>query len=227
MMHACIAHASAAYHVPVAAVRKVLSERGNGVGPMAIPAQWLPVLARAGFSIPKVRHDRCMNIAAGAWILAFERRLHGHKTPAPATGRAQSPTDKNGAGKPPTKSCIEAAAHHYHVSLTLFRGVLRTEDGHVGQIHHNRNGSIDIGPAQINSIWLPTLRKHGITKHMLLTDGCLNVRVGAWILARAMQGADPRKPAQFWQHVGDYNSHTPRYNKRYAAMVWRHLPAAP
>lgn len=226
MMHACIAHASTAYHVPVAAVRRVLSERGDGIGPMGIPAQWLPVLARAGFSIPKVRHDRCMNIAAGAWILAFERRLHGSGQPRTGRGLARTP-DKHGEGKPPTKSCIESAARRYHLSLKLFRGVLRTEDGHVGQVHHNRNGSVDIGPAQINSIWLPALRKVGITKHMLLTNGCLNIRVGAWILAKAMKGADPSRPAQFWEHVGDYNSHTPRLNKRYAAMVWHNLPSAP
>lgn len=223
MNHTCVARASAAYHVPAAAVRKVLSTADHGIGPMAIPAEWLPVLSRAGFSIPKVRHDRCMNIAAGAWILAFERRLHGHGAPHPKAKSTPPPEDKRGAGNPPTKSCIEAAARHYHVSLKLFRGILRTENGHVGQVHHNHNGSIDIGPAQINSIWLPTLRRHGITKHMLLTNGCLNVQVGAWILARAMQGADPSRPAQFWQHVGDYNSHTPRFNKRYAAMVWRNL----
>jgi hypothetical protein len=97
------------------------------------------------------------------------------------------------------------------------------QGGHVGQISWNRNGSYDIGPAQVNSTWLPTLEKAGITKAELLNNGCLNIAVGAWILAQAMDGISPHDPAAFWRGVGNYNSRTPTLNQQYGVRVWTNI----
>ena len=87
-MLACVAEAATAYHVPVPAIERVLtaarhagsSSAGSpsaGVGPMGIPAAWLPVLGAYGFPVNAVRKDPCWGIAAGTWILAVERMYAG------------------------------------------------------------------------------------------------------------------------------------------------------
>ena len=86
----------------------------------------------------------------------------------------------------------------------------------------NTNGSYDMGPMQINSSWLPELQRRGISEHAVTYDYCTNILVGAWILARELQGAGaPRiNTAEYWQAVGRYNSHTPYFNSRYAVRIW-------
>lgn len=222
---ACLTLAAQSYNVSKAAIETVLAAppATGGVGPMHIPEAWLPILRRIGFSPAAVRSDHCTNIEAGAWVLAFEA-LHN---PQRQTNNAAMPPD---ASVPPpsldtisTDDCIDKAARLYHIPPTLLRAVLRTEGGRVGEIHENDNGSYDMGPAQINSIWLPVLARSGITRDMVLNDRCLNITIGAWILGQSMAGANPQNPAAFWQHVGDYNSHTPVYNHIYAIKVWNNL----
>lgn len=228
MTASCVATAAAAYGVARPAIEAVLKQSADagGIGPMHIPEAWLPVLSRIGFSPAKIHRDRCTNIEAGTWIEAFEQWRRRMKAPAPTGAHRPvlpakiSALAQHAAVKP---VCITDAARFYHLPVALFAAVLRTEGGEVGRVHRNANGTVDLGPAQINSTWLPTLAKAGITRRMVLNDGCLNVAVGAWILAQSMQGADPHKPAQWWRHVGDYNSHTPTVNKKYAAMVWHNL----
>ncbi len=228
MALACVTLAASHYGVSVPAIEAVISRPASagGVGPMHIPGAWLSILGRVGFEPAKVIHDRCTNIEAGAWVLAFDQMQSGLKAAAPETPPApELPADAKASDRPGEVSaaCIQGAARFYHLPVALFSAVLRTEGGVVGQIHPNANGSYDMGPAQINSTWLPTLARAGISRSMVLNNGCLNVSLGAWILAQAMVGADPHDPAQYWQHVGDYNSHTPQWNEKYARTVWNNL----
>ena len=81
--------------------------------------------------------------------------------------------------------CFEAAAHAYQVDARLLRAIARTESSMtadaVNRAHSARTQSIDIGLMQINSQWLPTLARFGITEASLYSP-CTNVSVGAWIL---------------------------------------------
>ena len=81
-MLACVAEAATAYHVPVTAIERVVTAaKGHGgIGPMGIPAQWLPVLGTYGFPVKRVRGDACWGIAAGTWILAVETRYQKGNT---------------------------------------------------------------------------------------------------------------------------------------------------
>lgn len=228
MALSCAGVAASHYGVTVPAIEAVISRPAStgGVGPMHIPAAWLAILGRVGFTPNKVIHDRCTNIEAGAWVMAFNHMQSGLKAPAPSAPPSPVlPASAQAIDQPDavTSACIEGAARFYHLPIALFSAVLRTEGGTVGQIHRNANGSYDMGPAQINSTWLPTLARSGITRSMVINNGCLNVSLGAWILAQAMTGADPHDPVQYWQHVGDYNSHTPQLNTKYARMVWSNL----
>jgi hypothetical protein len=80
-----------------------------------------------------------------------------------------------------------------------------------------------MGPAQVNSSWLPMLAKSGISREQVLNNGCLNVAVGAWILAQSMDGASSNDPGEFWRRVGNYNSHTLQYNLIYQRKVWEQV----
>lgn len=222
----CLALASTSYHVSRGAIEAVLSTPADvgGVGPMHIPAAWLPILARAGFAPEQVEQDNCTNVEAGTWILAYEQARNPHQPERPSPQVPQlDPALVQGSEHFENDECVAKAAQFYHIPVSLFSAVLRTEGGHVGQVHENENGSYDMGPAQINSIWLPVLAKSGVTRDMVLNDRCLNISIGAWILSQSLDGANPQNPAEFWQRVGDYNSHTPLWNHKYALKVWNNL----
>ncbi|WP_234395069.1 lytic transglycosylase domain-containing protein [Acetobacter papayae] len=78
-------------------------------------------------------------------------------------------------------------------------------------------------PRSIPSI--SELARLGITREQVINDGCLNLQIGAWILARALDGQSPSNPGEFWRRVGNYNSATPIPNVTYQAKVWSHLVA--
>jgi soluble lytic murein transglycosylase-like protein len=117
--------------------------------------------------------------------------------------------------------CFQQAAATYKVSETLLRAVARVESGlRVLPPSHNRDGSYDIGIMRINSRWLPSLRQYGITREAL-DDACVNIQVGAWILAnnRARLG-------ESWNAVGAYNVGCNRLNpteceKRRLSYSWK------
>ena len=53
--------------------------------------------------------------------------------------------------------CIFTAAQTYSVPPTVILGVLNVEGGKVGMASSNTNGTYDLGPMQINTIWVPEL----------------------------------------------------------------------
>lgn len=119
------------------------------------------------------------------------------------------------------ENCVQEAAARYGVDVRLVEAVLRVEGGRVGLRKANANGTYDLGPMQINTLWLPKLRARGVDEHPLIWDYCANVTVGTWILARELKavGAPPDTP-EFWQSVGRYHSRTSARNARYAVNVW-------
>lgn len=217
----CTAVMAQAYHVPVGIIETVTAHvHPSGIGIMGIDPGWLPVLERAGFNLQAVREDICINIAAGAWVLAWAGA--GQKAPAGRQGAPipETPIPPPSPVMPDYGDCIRHASRQYRLPEVLFRAILLTEGGHVGAISRNKNGSYDMGPAQINSSWLPRLAAMGIERDRVLNDGCLNIHIGAWILATALGGQTPDDPAEFWRRVGNYNSATPVFNKAYQARVW-------
>ncbi len=111
-------------------------------------------------------------------------------------------------------SCINETAIEYHVPAKLIISILDVERGKVGKVEYNKNGSYDIGPMQINSSWLPTLKRYGITQHELQYNPCTNIKVGAWILSKFIASEN-----DLLKGIGNYNSHTKRYNQAYYQKV--------
>ena len=111
-------------------------------------------------------------------------------------------------------ACFEQAAKRYRVSVLILRSISRVESGgNPAAFHRNANGSWDIGHMQINSVWLPTLAKYGITQDRL-TNSCVNTHVGAWILANNFQ-----RMGYGWNAVGAYNAKSPDKAAAYARKV--------
>lgn len=122
----------------------------------------------------------------------------------------------------PAYACWEAAAARYGVNPHLLVAIAKTESGMNPRAinRSNKNGSYDIGLMQINSRWLPTLRKFGIEEEHLW-DPCVNIHVGAWVL-----GDNMRRLGNSWEAVGAYNAANPELRLKYAQRVYRNIPPA-
>ncbi|WP_419686964.1 transglycosylase SLT domain-containing protein [Burkholderia theae] len=121
--------------------------------------------------------------------------------------------------------CLDDAAAFQHVSVALMRGIAQVESGmNPNAINTNTNGTVDIGLMQINSTWLPTLAREGITQQSLF-DPCTNAYVGAWILSQNIRQLGPN-----WNAIGAYNSASPDKRLAYARKVYdaiRTMPDSP
>jgi soluble lytic murein transglycosylase-like protein len=110
--------------------------------------------------------------------------------------------------------CINQAAITYYIPAKVIISVIATEGGDVGVARQNKNGTYDYGPMQINSSWLPTIKKYGYTEKLLRYDPCVNVMAGTWILStKITQSRD------YWSGVANYHSFTPNLNARYKLKV--------
>jgi hypothetical protein len=116
--------------------------------------------------------------------------------------------------------CILAAAHLYREPPAVLLILLNVEGGTLGAVSENTNGTVDIGPMQVNQIWVPAVaaRWHASQRATFLAlrdDFCANVEVGAWILRQGLDEAN----GDLWGGVAFYHSHTPEYQRRYLLAV--------
>jgi soluble lytic murein transglycosylase-like protein len=117
-------------------------------------------------------------------------------------------------------ACWEQAAQKYGVNAQLLYAIAKTESSlkPTAVNRGNSNGSYDVGLMQINSSWLPTLKRYGIAEKDLY-EPCVSIEVGAWILAHNI-----RSYGYTWAAVGAYNSPNPARGLVYAHRVYRNLP---
>lgn len=119
-------------------------------------------------------------------------------------------------------ACLMLAAQTYQVPPAVMIAIMHVEGGRVGQqVGPNANKTYDLGPMQVNTRWLPELaRAWNIdtkTAHKLVRDdGCVNVRVAAWILHNKIKDA-----GSLYGGIAYYHSATPSLGSRYAAKVIR------
>lgn len=101
-------------------------------------------------------------------------------------------------------SCWQAVEAKYGITPQLMAGIAEVESAFrpqaVNTTHLSKTKSIDIGLAQINSRWLATLSRFGITQKDLF-DACTNLHIGGWILSDLI-----RKHGNTWEAVGAYNA---------------------
>lgn len=111
-------------------------------------------------------------------------------------------------------SCIDDAATRYDVPVSIIKAISTVEStNNPLAINRNSDGSYDIGYMQINSRWVPMLRRYGINEQSLF-DLCTNVYVGTWIIAQNF-----RRFGYGWDAIGAYNAHDKRKRIIYAHRV--------
>jgi hypothetical protein len=119
---------------------------------------------------------------------------------------------------PPVPPCMVVAASDYSLPLRGVIAVWFTEGGRVGAKSKNKNGTIDYGPMQINTVWVKRLQvDFGVTRQMLTDDFCWSVRSAAYILRYEINLAN----GSFWDGVGHYHSRTPILKHQYIKRVYQ------
>lgn len=110
--------------------------------------------------------------------------------------------------------CWTDVETRFDVSRYLLLAIAQHESGlNPHAVNRNKNGSYDIGLMQINTSWLPVLKPYGIGV-VELKNPCVNLNVGAWILANnfILYGKN-------WRAVGAYNAKTEVKRVHYAQQV--------
>lgn len=121
-------------------------------------------------------------------------------------------------------ACLLLAAETYELPPHVLLGIYQVEGGRVGQeVGPNQNGSFDLGPMQINTIWLNELSgQWGVSKatarQWVRDDPCTNVGVAAWILRRHLN-----ESGSLSQAISNYHSRTPGVGKVYKTKVLKSM----
>lgn len=120
--------------------------------------------------------------------------------------------------------CVAQASARYEVPELLLHGILMKEGGRMGQAVRNRNGTYDLGLAQINTSWVGYFARYGIRLEHLLYDTCTNLSASAYILKQNYNrlGGDWFKAIVAY-NIGPNNWTASRYaiGYRYAVDVVR------
>jgi soluble lytic murein transglycosylase-like protein len=117
-------------------------------------------------------------------------------------------------------ACLLMAAQNYSVPPAVLLGIYQVESGRVGQeVGPNQNGSYDLGPMQINTLWVPELAdlwgvNNATARRWIKDDPCTNVGVAAWILRRHYD-----ETGNLSQAIAHYHSRTPRFGSVYKKKV--------
>lgn len=113
--------------------------------------------------------------------------------------------------------CVEYAAQGYGVHPFVIMAVLQVENGKIGTVSKNSNGSYDLGLMQLNTINLPAISSEfpGVTWREVTYSPCVNIGVGTWFLSERIREVN----GDVWRGVGNYHSKTPKYHRRYLNKV--------
>lgn len=119
--------------------------------------------------------------------------------------------------------CIrQASGGHLWLERTLW-GLRDQEAGWIGAEIANSNGSHDLGPMQVNSLWIG--RMAAVTGHArsdvrrwLIHDPCYNVAAARWIFLSALSNS-----RDYWRAIGLYHSPTGWRQQKYSRKVAVHL----
>ena len=124
-------------------------------------------------------------------------------------------------------ACLLIAAQTYSIPPAVLVGIYQVEGGKIGQqVGPNENGSYDLGPMQINTVWVPQLAEEwGVSpataKQWIRDDPCTNVGVAAWILRRNLN-----ETGDLARSIAQYHSRTPTiggaYKRKVVGTMQRH-----
>ncbi len=119
------------------------------------------------------------------------------------------------------EGCLKAAAELHQVPAGVLALLLSVEDGRLGEVSQNTNGTVDIGPMRVNDTWVAKIAGHwraspDAAYRALRDNFCANVEGGAWILRQALDEAH----GDLWKGVALYHSHDPVHKFEYMQLVY-------
>jgi hypothetical protein len=122
---------------------------------------------------------------------------------APAPSWAAS----DGSGLREVTACLSKAAEAHDLPPAALVLLYENEGGSLGRVSRNSNGTVDIGPLQINQIWVGAIAERwglpaDVTFRLLRDDFCSNAEAAAWILENEIRNAG----GDFWEGMGRYHS---------------------
>ncbi|WP_051303376.1 lytic transglycosylase domain-containing protein [Psychromonas aquimarina] len=99
--------------------------------------------------------------------------------------------------------CFEEAGKYYDINPLLLEAIAYTESSLRPDAFNdaNSNGTADYGLMQINSSWFVKISDFGVSQDDVINIPCINVFVGAWILAQNF-----KSHGENWKSVGAYNA---------------------
>lgn len=117
----------------------------------------------------------------------------------------------------PYYSCFINASYHYGVNPEILISIALVESKMNPRAYNvNKNKTYDIGIMQINSSWLPYLRKFGVRMEHLW-DPCYNIHIGAMVLRHCMNIY-----GNTWKAIDCYNKGTKaRKSSQYVLRVYK------
>jgi hypothetical protein len=123
---------------------------------------------------------------------------------------------------PLTAGCITVAAIAFGHSEQAMQGLLKVERGAVGMVNQNKDGTVDIGPFQINERHVPMFQKilhtdRQATLNRLRDDGCFNALAAGYLLKLKTLEAGGRT----MDGMGRYHSATPSLAREYQDRLVR------
>ncbi len=119
----------------------------------------------------------------------------------------------------PVEACIVPAARFHSVNEYVLRSILKVESGlnPSTTVSRNKNGTVDVGICQFNSMHFKRLATHNVAPADLL-DPCICTYVAAWHLSQFMASN-----GNTWEGIARYHSATPYFNRRYQILLSNEL----
>jgi Transglycosylase SLT domain len=119
----------------------------------------------------------------------------------------------------PFLRCMLLVASVYGLPPRALPAIQAVEGGAPGAVHHDSNGTDDLGVMQVNTIWIDPLARASrlapaSVRARLIVDPCFNIAAAGAIL-RAYLG----QTRNLMLAIGDYHSHTAVLNLAYQREV--------
>ncbi len=116
--------------------------------------------------------------------------------------------------------CFVGAGRYYNVNPYLLYAIAKVESNLNPKAYNkNRNGTYDIGIMQINSFWIPKIKRYGGSEKSLW-EPCYNIYIGAWVLGQCIH-----ELGLTWKAIDCYNKGKGRARERskYVMKVFKEL----
>ena len=117
--------------------------------------------------------------------------------------------------------CSIQAGLEYGIPIDILLAISSIENGQPGKAYKNKDGSIDYGVMQINSIYLKDLKdtyNRIVTPEEVLDNTCYAFKIAAFKISEHLKNDD----CSFLKKIANYHSKTPDLNRNYQTKLIQH-----